>query len=119
MKAYTTTIPTWSESRGEYKKPATTPEILNRYLLYGHEETHAAPLVLFAIGGKPEDNYCSNWDIYADSKGTLYSIARPGSGASGSYFGDAAHVKRLMKQGYFSDTLTAYGEKLLKGDAAA
>lgn len=42
-------------------------------------------------------------------------IARPDSGASNSSFGDVRHVKNLMRQGYFSDTLTDYGKILMEG----
>ena len=110
---YKTLIPTWTIETGDSTKDATTADILYKYSFYGREETHAAPLVLFAIGGKKADGFTSNFDIYADNKGTLYSIPRKGSGCRGTYFGDVNHIRHLMRQGYFSGTLTLYGLKMM------
>lgn len=110
---YKTLIPIWTKETGDTTKDAITADILNIYSLYSREETHAAPLVLFAIGGKRENGFSDNWDIYADKNGTLYSIPRNGSGCSGTYFGDVNHIKSLMRKGHFSDTLTLYGLKMM------
>ena len=103
-------IHTWD---GKNEPTYTPPGILPEYSLYGHIETHAAPLVLFAIGGKQENGYSDNFDIYADKNGTLYSIPRPGSGCCGTYYGDRQHIKKLIRQNTFSYTLTTYGEKVM------
>lgn len=116
MKTYRTTAPAWDKTRGEYQKPTETPEELKTYSFYDRIETRENPLKLFAIGGRIKDNFCHNWDIYADERGTLYSIARNGSGAGSTYFGDISHIKRLMKQGHFHGTLTPYGFKMMKGE---
>lgn len=110
---YKTLIPTWTKETGDSNKEARTADILNKYSIYGREESHASPLVLFAIGGKREEGFSDNWDIYADKNGTLYSIPRNGSGCSGTYFGDVNHIKNLMRKGHFSDTLTIYGLKMM------
>lgn len=57
----------------------------------------------------------SNWDIYDDGNGRLSAIAKPGSGASNSHYGDRDHIKRLMDHGYFNDTPTEYGLELMEG----
>lgn len=107
-------IPHYSKERGEYQTEYRPAATLTTYRLYEHTETPAAPRVLFAIGGTEEDGFSSNWDIYADpTTGTLYSIARPESGAGGTYFGHCDHVRNLMRQGSFSDTLTEYGKELM------
>ena len=108
---YKTLFTTWSKERGEYEKETTTPDILSGYT--SCNMFFAKPLRLFAIGGNKENNFCDNWDIYADNEGTLYSIARKGSGASNSYYGDCNHIRNLMRKGYFRDTLTAYGAELM------
>ena len=114
MKTYVTR---WSKEKGEYKQETTTAETLTGYTSCGL--CFSVDLRLFAIGGSDTDNFCGNWDIYADNKGTLYSIARPNSGAGNSYFGDCDHVKYLMRKGYFHDTLTPYGRQLMEGGTAA
>ena len=109
MKTFYTS---YSRERGEYEQETETAETLTGYKsccgLY-----FEIPLKLFAIGGKPENNFSDNWDIYADEKGTLYSIARPGSGCGCTFFGDKNHIKNLIRQGHFSDTLTEYGKQLM------
>ena len=108
MKLYRTLIPTWTKETGDTTKEAITPEYLTSYSLYDHEET--GKRFLFAIGGKPENGFSSNWDLYIDDRGTIYSIAREGSTAHGTYYGDKNHIKRLIREGHFSDTLTEYGQ---------
>lgn len=108
MKTYFTS---WSKEKGEYKQETETAETLKGYAsgkLY-----FEIPLRLFAIGGNKQDNFCNNWDIYADKKGALYSIARPNSGCGSTFFGDCNHIKALIRQGYFHDTLTEYGRQLM------
>ena len=64
-------------------------------------------LRLFATGG-------GNWDYYANEKGTLYYIAKFGSGAASGYFGDCNHVRHLIYKGHFNPAqLTAYGRQLM------
>ena len=108
-----TNITKWSETRGEYLQPTETPEELTKYRLYNHEETSNPPLKLFAIGGKPDDNFTSNWDIYETKTGYFYSIARKGSTAESTIFGDINHIKNLIRQGYFNNTLTEYAKTKL------
>lgn len=112
--AYIAHIPTINDS---ISAPYEVPELLNKFNLYEHEER--AQRYLFAVGGNESDNFTNNWDIYTDKKGTLYSIARPGTGCRGSYFGDVNHIKNLIRQGYFKDTLTQIGVEMMKGRAAA
>ena len=102
----------WNATRGEYEQETETAETLEGYK--SGSLFFDIPLILFAIGGKKEENFCSNWDIYADEKGTLYSIARPQSGCGSTIFGDKNHVKNLIRQGYFSDTLTEYGRQIME-----
>lgn len=109
MKTYVTK---WSRERGEYKQETETAETLKGYNSCGM--FFETSLTLFAIGGKKENDFCDNWDIYANKEGTLYSIARPNSGCGNSYFGDKNHIKRLIKQGLFSDTLTEYGRQIME-----
>ena len=103
----------WNATRGEYEQETETAETLKGYQsscgLYFETE-----LTLFAIGGEEKGGYSSNWDIYADKKGTLYSIARPGSTAESTYFGDKHHIKNLIRQGYFHNTLTDYGRQIME-----
>lgn len=104
----------YSKERGEYQTEYRPPHTLKKCIVYNHAETAPEPFKLFAIGGTVKDGFSSNWDIYADpTTGTLYSIARPESGAGGTYFGHCDHVRNLMRQGSFSDTLTEYGKELM------
>lgn len=114
MKTYVTR---WSKERGEYKQETTTAETLTGYTSCGM--FFSVSLILFAIGGREEDHFCNNWDIYADNNGHLYSIARPNSGASSTHFGDCDHVKHLIRKGHFHDTLTQYGRQMMEGGTAA
>ena len=114
MKTYKTNIPRWTIERGDYNTPTETPETLTEYSLYNRIEKAETPLILFAIGGKPDEGFSHNWDLYISNKGTIYSIPRKGSGACGTYYGDINHIKNLMRRGIFSDTLTPYGESLMK-----
>lgn len=110
---YITHVTRWSKEKGEYMQENTTPDTLSGYFSCGM--FFNTPLKLFAIGGNENDHFCDNWDIYADTKGYLYSIARQAAAdCKNSYFGDVKHIKRLMRQGYFSDTLTDYGKKLME-----
>lgn len=105
---YNTLIPSYDiEKKQEYNKPCTTPDTLNG-------------MKLFAIGGNLKDGFCSNWDLYIDDSGTIHSIARTGSTAKNSYFGDTRHIKSLIRQGYWNnDTLTAIGFRWMKGELKA
>lgn len=113
MKYHIVSIPLWSREKGDYTARVTVPEELTHSALYNH--TEAGKRVLFAIGGTAENGFCDNWDIYADEKGTLYSIARYGTTCESTFFGDVRHVRRLINQGHFHDTLTAYGRRLMEG----
>jgi hypothetical protein len=62
----------------------------------------------------------SNWDIYADEDGKLYSVGkaelRGSDGANmDTFYGDKNHIRRLMDRGYFSYPPTEVGLKLLSG----
>lgn len=108
---YITNIPKWNIEKGDYLQETKTPDTLTGYTSCGI--WFDKELKLFAIGGNKEDNFCTNWDIYADTKGTLYSIARTGSGCNNSFFGDCNHIKNLIRRGYFGGTLTDYGMQLM------
>ena len=115
---YKTLIPSYDiEKKQEYNKPYTTADTLTEYSLY--KRTEKGNLKLFAIGGSIKDGFCDNWDIYADNKGHLYSIARKSSGCEGTHYGDINHIKSLMRKGQFYDTLTAYGFQMMKGEIIA
>ena len=115
---YNTLIPSYDiEKKQEYNKPYVTADTLTEYKLY--KRTEQGKRILFAIGGSLKDGFCHNWDIYADEKGNLYSIARKGSGCEGTYYGDIRHIKHLMRTGHWHDTLTPYGFKLMKGELTA
>lgn len=65
-------------------------------------------------------NTGSNWVIFAERKNkggySLYSVAVPSCGASSSWFGDMAHLARLIVEGYKNiDDLTDAGRELLSG----
>ena len=49
-------------------------------------------LTLYATGD-------SNWDLYQNSQGYLYAIAKPGTGAEDSCFGYPNHLDRLTRKG--------------------
>ena len=56
----------------------------------------------------------SNWEVYTDGRDHYYSIAKPNSGAETSFFGDAAHVRRLIRRGYMrAADLTKLGRRLV------
>lgn len=85
----------------------TTPNTLKDFELYGKQQHVDEPIILFAVGS-------ANWDIYADTNGTLYSIVKPGiKGCQGTYFGDTNHVRQLIRRGYWNNNLTDYGKKLM------
>ena len=88
---------------------------LQTYELYGREESYYAPLELFAT-----DDSAHGWDIYYSAKadadpytGCLLSIAKPGSGGEGTYFGDLNHVRYLMRNGWWHLEFTPLGRKLM------
>lgn len=114
--AYITHFTSYTAERGEFKQETTTEETLTGYTACGL--FFEKKLKLFAIGGTLEEGFCSNWDIFADETGALYSIARPGTTCGNSYFGNREHVQYLIMQGYFHDTLTEHGKKIMKGEAA-
>ena len=56
----------------------------------------------------------SNWTLFGDpADGHIWSIARPGQGASSSWFGKSDHVRRLIREGHFHDTLTEAGQAFI------
>lgn len=60
----------------------------------------------------------TNWDIFANEEGKLFSIAREGSGAENSHFGDKSHLLRLMNSKFFNfnnSEFTEAGLKLISG----
>mgnify|MGYP003641651065 FL=1 len=62
----------------------------------------------------------SNWDIYSDDSGTLYSIGKPerrGVDAANmdTFFGNKSHIKRLIDNGHFSSVPTEAGLELMSG----
>lgn len=38
-----------------------------------------------------------NWDLYVSENGYFYAIAKPGTGAMDSHFGDVSHILGLMR----------------------
>jgi len=94
---------------------STAKNILETYELYGRQESYYAPLELFATSD-------GSWDIYYSAKadaspycGCLLSIAKPGSGGRGTYYGDLNHIRYLMRNGWWHDELTPLGKKLMGG----
>lgn len=84
-----------------------TREYINFYISAFCKFVEYSSLRLFA-----REN--GNWDLYANEKGTLYYIAKFGSGAASGYFGDCNHVRHLIYKGYFNPAqLTAYGRQLM------
>lgn len=84
---------------------ATEAERIARY--------NAAKANLIQITTEDEPH---NWTLFGNpDTGIIYSIARPGQGASSSYFGKADHVKNLIREGHFSDTLTEAGKAFVYG----
>ncbi|EOW9160819.1 hypothetical protein ACN1T8_001371 [Vibrio cholerae] len=60
----------------------------------------------------------ANWDIYINQDGKASSIAKNGSGAQSSHFGDKRHIVRLIDNGYFDGDLagiTEYGRECFSG----
>lgn len=108
---YITNIPKWNIEKGDYLQETKTPDKIPGYISCGI--FFDKELKLFSIGGTKKDNYSSNWDIYADKDGNLYSIARKGSGCSNTYFGTPAHIKNLIRQGHFNNEFTAYGHNMM------
>jgi hypothetical protein len=58
----------------------------------------------------------SNWDLYANSKGQLMSIAKKPS-CQDSFYGDLRHLKHLIDKGWFTEFefITEFGLTLLNG----
>lgn len=90
-------------------------KILNEYELNGKKQSYYAPLELFATSDSPY-----GWDIYYSAKadadpytGCLFSIAKPGSGGVGTFFGDMNHIRYLMRNGWWSSEFTPLGRKLM------
>lgn len=58
------------------------------------------------------------WDIFGENCGgrwVLYSVAKPNSGGSNSYFGDIPHLIRLFIKGYEKTAdLTAAGREICR-----
>lgn len=58
----------------------------------------------------------ANWDIYVDSKEHLWAVPKPECpDCIETTFGDKKHVLKLMANGWFTDTPTEVGLKLLEG----
>ncbi len=63
------------------------------------------------------ENDPSNWTLFFDGS-SVWSVARPGSGASSSWFGSLDHIRSLIRKGYYKpENLNAYGRKLVMGVA--
>ena len=60
---------------------------------------------LIAIGN-------SNWDYVLTDSNWVYSIAKPGSGASDSSFGDLNYFRMAYRKGW-TGSLTDLGEKII------
>ena len=57
----------------------------------------------------------SNWEIYTDDMRHFWSIAKPDSGCRDSYFGDVAHIRKLMRQDHIKPgQLTRLGRRLMR-----
>lgn len=58
----------------------------------------------------------SNWEYYHDPLyGGIHALAKPGSGASDSCFGDVSYLRRCLQTGVIqSSSLTKYGRRLLR-----
>lgn len=55
-----------------------------------------------------------NWNIYTDKK-YMYSIAKPGTGAEDSQYGDIRHIRQMIREGHIKRSeLTRLGRKLLR-----
>jgi hypothetical protein len=62
----------------------------------------------------------SNWDIYANADGKLFSVGKPERrGTDGrnmdTHYGDKYHIRRLMDKGYFDGIPTEVGLELMSG----
>ena len=78
--------------------------------MIGYEKEKASSK-LFATGS-------SNWDYFArieeNGKPSIYSIAKPGSGAGDSWFGPIDHISSLIREDCWDGEFTEYGRKLMK-----
>ena len=73
---------------------------------------HPQPACIGKIRKLVEGN--NNWDIYWNPYGWCESIAKPGSGAANSGFGNICHVKRLLEDGKIRPSqLTKLGRRML------
>lgn len=63
------------------------------------------------IANKP-----GNWCLYFNAKDNIVlSIAKPGSGASDSVYGNIEHIKKQIRRGFLKRSeLTRYGERLTR-----
>lgn len=57
----------------------------------------------------------SNWEIYYDTQYKFFrAIAKPSSGAEDSCYGDAAYIRKQIRDGRLdSHLLTKFGKKIL------
>ena len=64
-----------------------------------------------------ENDPASNWLLFADDDGSIWSIAKPEKlGCQNSFFGDVKHLIKLYNQGCLRfDYFTDYGISLLSG----
>jgi len=54
----------------------------------------------------------SNWDLYDDGTTTIQYIATR-NGAADGCFGNLAHIRKLIRNGYFPYTLTEHGRTMM------
>lgn len=64
-----------------------------------------------------ENDPSSNWQLFADDSGKIWSVAKPEKqGCQDSFFGDVKHLVRLYNQNALRfDHFTDYGIGLLSG----
>lgn len=56
----------------------------------------------------------SNWEIYYNGE-YCQSIAKPGSGASDSVYGNLSYIARQLRTGYIKPSqLTKYGRRIMR-----
>lgn len=56
----------------------------------------------------------SNWEIYYNGE-YCRSIAKPGSGASDSVYGNLSYIARQLRTGYIKPSqLTKYGRRIMR-----
>ena len=85
---------------------------------YNHRQMHVnaarMPLCIGKLRKVATED--SNWELYYDTQYHFFrAIAKPESGASDSTFGNIAHVRRCLREGWIKPSaLTKYGRRLLK-----